>query len=122
MRSFLLLATLAIGAQQPGPVGVWRGTSTCTPGHPTCHDEVVVYRIRAAGERFEIAASKIVSGQEEFMGTVTCDYAAGTHALSCPTSYGVWSFTISGRTMTGTLVVRGELFRNVSVARDSPRH
>jgi hypothetical protein len=118
MRSFLLLATLALGVQQPEPVGTWRGTSTCTPGHPACHDEVVVYRIRAAGERFEIAASKIVSGQEEPMGNITCDYAAGTHALSCPMGNGVWSFTIRGRTMTGTLVARNELFRNVSVTRD----
>jgi hypothetical protein len=31
---------------------------------------------------------------------------------------GVWSFTIRGRTMTGTLVARNELFRNVSVTRD----
>jgi hypothetical protein len=110
-------------AQQPAdstrqsPAGIWRGTSTCTPGHPACHDETVVYRIRASGARFEISASKIVASQEEFMGTVQCDYAAVTHVLNCPTSYGVWNFTISGAGMTGTLVVRGELFRRVAVSR-----
>jgi hypothetical protein len=102
---------------QPAPAGTWRGTSICTPGHPACHDEVVVYRIRAIGARFEISASKIVQGQEEFMGIVTCDYAAETHVLSCPSTYGVWNFTISGQTMTGTLVARGELFRRVTVSR-----
>jgi len=110
-------------AQQPAdstqqsPAGTWRGTSLCTPGHPACHDETVVYRIRAAGARFEIAASKIVQGQEEFMGTVTCDYAADTHVLNCPADYGTWNFTIDGQTMTGTLVARNELYRHVSVSR-----
>jgi len=99
------------------PVGTWRGTSICTPGHPSCHDEVVVYRIRAVGERFEISASKIVQGQEELMGDITCDYVADTRVLNCPTAYGLWNFTISGATMTGTLVARGELYRRVSVSR-----
>ncbi|MFL5383196.1 MAG: hypothetical protein ACJ8GN_11815 [Longimicrobiaceae bacterium] len=107
----------ADSAAQRTPAGTWRGTSICTPGHPACHDEVVVYRIRAVRERFEISASKIVQGQEEFMGDITCDYAADTHVLSCPTSYGSWSFTITGQTMTGTLVARGELYRRVSVSR-----
>jgi hypothetical protein len=110
-------------AQQPAdstqqsPAGTWRGTSLCTPGHPACHDETVVYRIRAAGARFGISASKIVQGQEEFMGDITCDYAADTHVLNCPTNYGLWNFTITGQTMTGTLVARGELYRHVSVSR-----
>lgn len=110
-------AALGDSVAQQSPTGTWRGTSICTPGHPSCHDETVVYRIRAAGARFEISASKIVQGQEEFMGDITCDYAADTHALSCPASYGVWNFTIVDQTMTGTLVTRGELFRRVAVSR-----
>ena len=43
--------------------------------------------------------------------------AADTHVLDCPTAYGLWNFTISSATMTGTLVARGELYRRVSVAR-----
>ena len=107
------------GSAQQSPAGTWRGTSLCTPGHPACHDEVVVYRIRAVGERFEISASKIVQGQEELMGDITCDYAAATHMLNCPMDYGVWNFTITGTTMTGTLVARGELYRRVSVSRSA---
>lgn len=110
-------AAPADSAAQQSPTGTWRGTSICTPGHPACHDETVVYRIRAVGGRFEITASKIVAGQEEPMGTVQCDYAADTHVLDCPASYGVWNFTISGTEMTGTLVVRGELYRRVTVSR-----
>jgi len=117
MLRLLLFAASAIAAQTPEPVGTWRGTSICAPGHPACHDETVVYRVRAAGERFEIAASKIVNGQEEFMGNIACDFAPAMHTLNCPTGYGHWCFTLSGRMMTGTLVVRNELFRNVSVAR-----
>jgi hypothetical protein len=114
-------AAPADSAARQSPAGTWRGTSLCTPGHPACHDETVVYRIRAAGARFEILASKIVQGQEEFMGTVTCDYAAGTHVLDCLASYGVWNFTITGDTMTGTLVATSAnvLYRRISVARTS---
>jgi hypothetical protein len=104
-------------AAQQSPAGTWRGSSICTPGHPACHDETVVYRIRPVGARFEISATKIVAGQEEFMGIVQCDYAADTHVLNCPSSYGVWNFTISGTGMTGTLVARGELYRRVTVSR-----
>ena len=107
----------ADSAAQHSPLGTWRGTSICTPGHPACHDETVVYRIRAISARFEISASKIVADQEEFMGIVTCDYAVDTHVLNCPTSYGVWNFTISGAAMTGTLVSRGELYRRVTVSK-----
>lgn len=102
---------------QASPAGTWRGTSLCTPGHPACHDETVVYRITAVGGRFQINASKIVQGQEEWMANIDCDWTAATHVLNCPASYGVWNFTISGTAMTGTLVVRGELFRNVAVSR-----
>jgi hypothetical protein len=127
--ALILAAALAAVAPQPAhaqqpadstqqsPAGTWRGTSLCTPGHPACHDEVVVYRIRPSGARFEISASKIVQGQEEFMGDITCDYAADTHVLNCPTNYGLWNFTITGQAMTGTLVARGELYRRVSVSR-----
>jgi hypothetical protein len=124
-RAVLFAATVgawatydALRGQQPDtPAGTWRGTSICTPGHPSCHDETVVYRIRAAGARFEIAASKIVQGQEEFMGNVTCGYTPATHVLNCPSSYGVWNFLMDGQAMTGTLVARGELYRRVAVSR-----
>jgi len=135
--ALVLAATLAaatprpVRAQQPAaappadsaqqsPLGTWRGTSTCTPGHPTCHDETVVYRIRAADERFvELTASKIVGGEEEHMFTEICDHAVDTHVLTCSASYGTWSFTISGRAMTGTLVVRAEVWRRISVSRSA---
>jgi hypothetical protein len=103
---------------QPSPAGTWRGTSICTPGHPACHDETVVYRIRASGARFEIAASKIVQGEEEPMFTHPCDYSAETHVLRCPASYGTWSFTVTDRTMTGTLVSPANvLYRRISATR-----
>jgi hypothetical protein len=78
---------------------------------------VVVYRIKPEGVHFGISASKIVQGQEEFMGDITCDYAPETRVVNCPATYGVWNFTLSGETMTGTLVARGELYRHVSVSR-----
>jgi hypothetical protein len=51
------------------------------------------------------------------MGTITCDYTAATGALVCPASYGIWSFTIRGSSMNGTLEVRNELWRQVAVTR-----
>jgi hypothetical protein len=114
--ALLIPLALAIAAQQT-PAGTWRGTSLCTPGHPSCHDETVVYRIRADSGRFQIDARKIVAGQEEAMGIIACDFTAASGALHCPASYGTWSFTMRRDSLTGTLMVRNDLWRRVTVTR-----
>jgi hypothetical protein len=126
VAAFLAVRAAPVHAQQPAapadsatPAGIWRGTSLCTPGHPTCHDETVVYRIAPKDGRFEINASKIVAGQEEFMGTITCDFTAASGLLNCPTNYGLWSFTVRGEDMQGTLQVGSELWRRVAVTRSA---
>ena len=114
-------------------VGTWRGTSLCTPaGKPTCHDEVVVYRVRelpestasgAAGARIgaariEIVMNKIVQAKEDSMGTLSCAHAAGPHLVACPMRGWSWTFEQRADTLSGTLAnPTGVVWRNIRVTR-----
>ena len=55
-------------------LGTWRGTSVCLVHPSSCRDEIVVYRITPKSGRDSVAfdARKIVRGQEEEMGVLTC--------------------------------------------------
>ena len=117
--------------------GTWRGTSICTPaGRPTCHDEVVVYHLRALSggdapsattlpasrPNMEWTANKIVNGQEEEMGTLSCTADDIGRAVECPMRDWRWSFHASGDTIRGTLSSpAGAIWRNVHVVRDAHR-
>jgi hypothetical protein len=71
--SLLLIAAAAVAAPAPSILGEWRGTSTCVDRvfAPACKDEVVVYRFTAgARDTVHLAAFKIVSGEEQFMGAL----------------------------------------------------
>ena len=101
------LAHTAI-AQSPAPanpVGTWRGTSTCLVQPSACHDEVVVYRITQmkAVDSVSVDAFKIVNGQEDNMGLLTCRVAPGSGQLACSIPHGVWYFTARGDSLTGEL-------------------
>lgn len=124
-----LLASTA-GAQDagrapgtPSPIGEWRGTSTCLVHPSSCHDEVVVYRTTrvSAPDSVALDALKIVGGQEESMGVLTCGVAAtGTAevALTCAMPNGVWRFRLRGDSLTGELrLPDGTKFRDVRAAR-----
>ena len=105
-------------------LGTWEGESKCTVPNSPCHDEHVVYEVKAdhkAADRYLIDAYKIVSGERDFMGTLACQYPTAPGVLRCigrrPDD--VWLFNVNGDTMTGTLTVGAEkqLFRKVSVRR-----
>ena len=101
------LAHTAI-AQSPAPanpVGTWRGTSTCLVQPSACHDEVVVYRITQmkAVDSVSVDAFKIVNGQEDNMGLLTCRVAPASAQLACSIPHGVWYFTARGDSLTGEL-------------------
>ena len=75
-----LLASSA-SAQMPSqrstsatPVGIWRGTSVCLVRPSPCNDEIVVYRITRlkAADSLRLDARKIVRGEEQEMGILTC--------------------------------------------------
>jgi hypothetical protein len=97
-------------------VGAWHGTSICQVKNSPCHDEVVVYHISKGNgvDSFTIQANKIVNGVEEDMGTLHFGYNEKTNQL-VSNEYGTWTFTISGRKMSGILIVKNEKYRVINL-------
>lgn len=97
-------------------IGTWHGTSICQIKNSPCHDENVVYHIskNSGVGTFYINASKIVNGMEEQMGILPFVYNRKTNQLTS-TAYGIWTFNIKGVKLEGTLLVRGDLYRNIIV-------
>jgi len=102
-----LLATAGF-AQAPAaanPVGVWRGTSSCSARPSPCKDESVVYRVTRvnATDSLSFDGRKIVNGQEVEMGVVGCRSTASGAQATCAIRNGVWRFTIRGDSLVGDL-------------------
>ena len=101
----------AVGAQSPSsqsavtPVGVWRGTSMCLVRPSACHDEIVVYRIARtnATDTVTIDARKIVGGQEQEMGVLSCRFTSSNRSLTCVIPQGTWQFRVSADSLVGEL-------------------
>jgi hypothetical protein len=111
-----------IGAQTPaasGTVGVWRGTSICTVRQSACRDETVVYRFSPINaDSVSVDAAKIVNGQEQDMGALTCNLRASGTQITCRIPQGVWRFTIRGDSLVGELRdPRNTKFRDVRTTR-----
>jgi hypothetical protein len=107
-------------AQASSPLGVWRGTSTCTVHPSACHDEIVVYRITRVGtsDSLSMDARKFVNGQEEEMGVIGCHPPSSDGQLTCTMPNGVWRFSIRGDSLVGDLRVPNNVkFRDVRTAR-----
>ena len=104
--------------------GEWRGRSLCvTTKRPACSDETVVYRIKrhAPGvEAFDIAAFKIVGGEEQFMGDIACNFEATRQQLLCPMAPGEWRFRWDGRQLVGVLHDPDGPFRVIHVDKVQP--
>ncbi|MBZ5655381.1 MAG: hypothetical protein LAO56_08870 [Acidobacteriia bacterium] len=125
--SFLcsLLSPASTHPDQAAVLGTWEGESKCTIATSPCHDEHVIYHIaaddRVAG-RLSLDAYKVVAGQQEFMGTLGCQYRSREAMLSCSgntVKKDDWEFKVSGDSMTGTLTIGDEktLYRRISVRR-----
>lgn len=124
--TLLCTAAQSVGAVGTSEViGTWEGQSLCTVPNSSCHDEHVVYHIKSAdGGNLVIAGYKIVKGEEEFMGDLECQYSAAAKKLSCSAHTrreDDWEFQVSGKHMSGTLVMGKEktLFRKISVEKSS---
>lgn len=127
MKSLLLALALetAAAADERGPLGTWEGESICTVRNSPCNNEHVVYEIaRGEKDKVLVGAHKIVSGEKQFMGTLTCDWTAARQSLHCvaPISRSNdWDFQIDedGTRMTGTLLLddRKLLYRRIDVRR-----
>ena len=124
-----VLAMSGSGSRNPssaaGFPGSWEGESICTVPSSPCHDEHVIYEIKAANasdHQFTIDAYKIIRGEKEFMGTLQCRRGSADSLLSCTAGkprVDNWEFVLSGDRMTGTLKVDAEktLYRKIHLKR-----
>jgi hypothetical protein len=109
--------------------GTWEGESKCTVPNSPCHDEHALYKIFADKKdsaKLDMDGYKVVNGEAQFMGTLTCEYRPARSTLSCSANTAKqddWEFQISGNTMTGTLTIGSEkmLFRRMSLRKTQPK-
>jgi hypothetical protein len=126
----LTLAFAAATAQQIKPewkdiIGTWQGASTCTDPNSPCTDEQALYRVKPDKndpDKLTLEAFKIVANRPEFMGNLTCKYAADKKSLTCfGAKRDVWTFNLgdNNNTMDGTLTVGKEktLYRKISLTK-----
>jgi len=127
----LVLAGVAVAQSQDVAIlGVWRGTSLCTDltVAPECKDERVIYTFQAiaggpAG-RVRLQADKVVGGEREPMGEMDFVHDGATGAWTSEFRngryHGLWSFTVTGNRINGTLVdvPTGKVVRRVAVTKD----
>lgn len=102
------------------PVGVWRGTSVCLARPSACNDEIVVYRISPtnAPDSLTLDARKIVRGEEEAMGILTCRFTAPGGTLTCAIPRGTWQFRVRNDSLVGELrLADNTKFREVRTVR-----
>jgi hypothetical protein len=87
------------------PVGVWRGTSVCLVRPSSCNDEVVVYRITPmkTADSLSVDARKIVRGEEQEMGVLSCRLTPPSDQLTCIIPHGAWHFRVRNDSLTGEL-------------------
>jgi hypothetical protein len=142
------LCTVACSAQKPQPVSTtssplnvteglkakdlvgdnWFGDSKCTGNNPSCHYDVVRYRFsEIAGDtnKVHLAADKQVNGEWGLMGEFDFAIDAAKNTITAEFTIprtggkGVWSFTVTGDKIEGTLTVypENEVGRRVHVER-----
>lgn len=101
-------------------LGVWRGTSTCLVRPSACNDEVVVFRITPmkAADSIAVDGRKIVRGEEQEMGVLSCRLARASGELTCVIPQGTWRFSVRRDSMTGEVRTRDDTrFREVRAIR-----
>jgi hypothetical protein len=118
---FILMYEKSVTAQTIE--GIWRGTSLCQIKNSPCHDEIVVYYISkdSTGKSYEVVANKIVNGKENSMGTISFIYDAQQNFFVSVDSVrnARWEFKLTGNTIKGTLVYKGDLYRIVDVKKEN---
>src|SRR6476620_5934473 len=100
-------------------LGIWKGTSLCQVHNSPCRDESVVYYIsKVQGtDTFNIAANKIVDGQEEEMGVIGCKWDRGNNLLRSTSFNGLWTFNFKNNNLDGTLYYKGNLYRIIKLTK-----
>jgi hypothetical protein len=124
--AFVGLLAHAVGAQSPSattgttPLGTWRGRSVCLVSPSACTDEVVVYRITRleTADSVAVDARKVVRGEEQEMGVLSCQLLASGVQITCTIPQGVWTFGVHGDSLTGGLVLKDNTkYRDVRAIR-----
>ena len=102
-------------------LGTWEGESKCTVQPSACHDEHVIYEVtRGADKKLSMSADKVVNGERQNMGDLSCVYSRPT--LRCDMPNGTWSFDAKEGKLTGTLTLPdGKLFRRVNASRPAKK-
>jgi hypothetical protein len=128
----ILIATMAEAADSSTKdadadaiVGQWQGESLCTNRDvaPSCKDEKTRYTCtRAQGsKKIHMVADKLVNGEFASMGDLDFDYVPAERRWKCelPGAHAVWSFSVDGDRLSGTLidVPTGKQTRKVSADR-----
>ena len=124
---FFLLAITSSGTSSSdvsAVVGTWEGESKCTVPDSPCHDEHVVYEVKAQWQKLVIDGYKIVNGEKQFMGTIECgEIKDGKISCTIPrknkTRIDDWVFEIKGGVMDGTLYMGKErtVYRKIHVTK-----
>ena len=98
-------------------IGTWKGTSICQVKNSPCHDETVVYHISKSKnvDTFYIDAYKIVNGVEDEMGILPFVYNQKTNQFISTAYKGIWTFTLEGNKLEGTLFSKGVLYRKIRI-------
>lgn len=110
----LLLAVWTRSAlgQARSIVGSWRGSSTCVDKirFPACHDEIVIYDIRAlpgTSDTVMLRADKLAHGAREFMYQLPFAReadSAWSAEFRSPRGHGRWVLQVRGSLMSGRLL------------------
>jgi hypothetical protein len=119
----MVFAATAFATDNAPLPGTWEGESLCTVPSSPCHDEHVVYEIKADPKtegNVTIDAFKIVHAEKLFMGALNCTWKEAESTISCHyRADDDWSFKITGNEMKGTLHIGHErqLYRKISVTK-----
>jgi len=113
-------AAIATGEPPRSPgldfiAGTWTGRSACVADRPACKNETVVYRfvpLDGHPRQARLLADKIIEGKRVPMGSLVFDVDEQHHSLRCEftvgRTHGIWSYAVTGDSMTGRLVVLPE--------------
>ncbi len=122
-----LLFTFSLAAQVKPEwkpiIGTWEGDSTCTVPDSPCHDEHNLYRVKPDKDdpdKIVAEGFKVVDKRPQFMGVLSCTYAAEQQVLTCTANTpkrDIWIFNVGDGTMDGTLTIGKDkqLYRKITL-------
>ena len=117
LPTFLLLAggwLCAAGPQEPAPepdpplAGIWKGDAVCATETPSCETERIVLSITDITDKpgyVLIRAERIADGKTISLGAGESQYNRAQHTLVMQAEQRVWTLTVTGEHIEGTLAL-----------------